>query len=145
MLSSEFKEFVKLLNDRKVEYLLVGGYAVVFHGYVRYTGDIDFWIHPTKKNAVRIVEVLKQFGFGSLNLGIEDFTNKDQIIQLGYPPNRIDLITSVAGLDFSESYPRRTSFEADGMTIQTISLEDLKKNKKASGRHKDLDDLENLK
>jgi len=98
-----------------------------------------------KKNAVRIVEVLNQFGFGSYNLGIEDFTTKDQIIQLGYPPNRIDLITSVAGLDFSECYPRRTSFEADGMTIQTISLEDLKKNKKASGRHKDLDDLENLK
>ena len=144
MLSKEFKEFAKLLNDQKVEYLLVGGYAVVFYGYVRYTGDIDFWINPTKVNAKRLVEVLDQFGFGSLKLTIEDFTKDDQIIQLGYPPNRIDIITSVTGLVFSDCYPKKKSFSIENIEIQTISLEDLKKNKKASGRYKDLDDLENL-
>jgi len=144
MLSKEFKEFAKLLNDQKVEYLLVGGYAVVFYGYVRYTGDIDFWINPTKENAIRLIEVLDQFGFGSLNFTIEDFTKDDQIIQLGYPPNRIDIITSVTGLIFSDCYPKRKSFSIEDIEIQTISLEDLKKNKKASGRYKDLDDLENL-
>ena len=144
MLSKEFKEFAKLLNDQKVEYLLVGGYAVVFYGYVRYTGDIDFWINSTKENAIRLIEVLDQFGFGSLNFTIEDFTKDDQIIQLGYPPNRIDIITSVTGLVFSDCYPKRKSFSIENIEIQTISLEDLKKNKKASGRYKDLDDLENL-
>ena len=144
MLSNEFKEFARLLNDQNVEYLLVGGYAVVFYGYVRFTGDIDFWIHPTKKNASRVVEVLSKFGFGSLDLSIDDFTKDDQIIQLGYPPNRIDIITSVTGLTFSDCYPKRVSFTIEGVDIQTISLEDLKKNKKASGRYKDLDDLENL-
>lgn len=144
MLTEEFKEFAKLLNDQKVEYLLVGGYAVVLYGYVRYTGDIDFWINPTEENANRIVEVLDRFGFGSLNLTIKDFTKDDQIIQLGYPPNRIDIITSVTGLTFTECYPKRNSFPIEGVEVQTISLEDLKKNKKASGRYKDLDDLENL-
>ncbi len=144
MLSKEFKEFAKLLNDQKVEYLLVGGYAVVLYGYVRYTGDIDFWINPTEENANRIVEVLDRFGFGGLNLTIKDFTKDDQIIQLGYPPNRIDIITSVTGLTFTECYPKRNSFSIEGVEVQTISLEDLKKNKKASGRYKDLDDLENL-
>jgi hypothetical protein len=144
MLSNEFKEFARLLNGQKVEYLLVGGYAVVFYGYVRYTGDIDFWINPTKKNAAKVVDVLNEFGFGSLDLGVEDFTKEDQIIQLGYPPNRIDIITSVTGLTFSDCYSNRNSFTIEGVAIQTISLEDLKKNKKASGRYKDLDDLENL-
>jgi predicted nucleotidyltransferase len=144
MLSKEFKEFAKLLNDQKVEYLLVGGYAVVLYGYVRYTGDIDFWINPTEENANHIVEVLDRFGFGSLNLTIKDFTKDDQIIQLGYPPNRIDIITSVTGLTFTKCYPKRNSFSIEGVEVQTISLEDLKKNKKASGRYKDLDDLENL-
>lgn len=144
MLSKEFKEFAELLNSLKVEYLLVGGYAVVLYGYVRYTGDIDFWINPSKENANRLVEVLDKFGFGSLNLGSEDFTENDQIIQLGYPPNRIDIITSVTGLKFSDCYKKRRSFSVDDIQIQTISLEDLKKNKKASGRYKDLDDLENL-
>ena len=144
MLSKEFKEFAKLLNDQKVEYLLVGGYAVVLYGYVRYTGDIDFWINPTEENANRIVEVLDRFGFGSLNLTMKDFTKDDQIIQLGYPPNRIDIITSVTGLTFTECYPKRNIFSIEGVEVQTISLEDLKKNKKASGRYKDLDDLENL-
>jgi hypothetical protein len=104
MLSKEFKEFAELLNGLKVEYLLVGGYAFVLYGYVRYTGDIDFRINPTKENAVRLIEVLERFGFGSLNLIIEDFTKDDQIIQLGYPPNRIDIITSVTGLSFSDCY-----------------------------------------
>lgn len=144
MLTKEFKEFIKLLNDRKVEYLLVGGYAVVLYGYVRYTGDIDIWIKPSNHNADLVVDVIDEFGFGSLNLSRNDFNKEDQIIQLGYPPNRIDIITSVEGVNFHECYPKRKSFEIEGIEIQTISIDDLKTNKKAVGRHKDLDDLENL-
>jgi hypothetical protein len=144
MLNKDFKEFLKLLNNNKVEYLLVGGYAVILHGYPRYTGDIDFWIHPTNSNAKKIIEVLNQFGFGSLGLTIDDFTKPDQIIQLGNEPFRIDLITSVEGVDFEECFSKRVVFNVDDIAIQTIDKEMLKKNKKAAGRHKDLDDYEHL-
>jgi len=95
MLTKDFKEFLQLLNERKVKYLLVGGYAVILHGYPRYTGDIDIWIKPDSKNAKKIMKVLDDYGFGSLNLNLETFTQTDQIIQLGREPNQIDLITSV--------------------------------------------------
>mgnify|MGYP005850692607 CR=1 FL=1 len=133
MLTKEFKEFIKLLNDQKVDYLLVGGYAVVLYGYVRYTGDIDIWIKPTNQNADLVVNVIDEFGFGSLNLSRKDFNKEDQIIQLGYPPNRIDLITSVDGLNFSECYPNRKSFKIEGIEITTISFDDLQ-NKQKSNR-----------
>ena len=144
MLTKDFKEFIQLLNVKKVEYLLVGGYAVILHGYPRYTGDIDFWINPAPQNAKRVIEVLDQFGFSSLNLAVEDFTRPDQIIQLGREPYRIDLITSVEGVSFEECYSQKVVFKVDNIPIQTISKEMLKKNKKAAGRHKDLDDCEHL-
>jgi hypothetical protein len=144
MLTKDFKEFIQLLNAKKVEYLLVGGYAVILHGYPRFTGDIDFWINPAPKNAKRIIEVLDQFGFSSLNLGIDDFTHPDQIIQLGHEPYRIDLITSIEGVFFDECYTQKVVFHVDNIPIQTISKGMLKKNKKAAGRYKDLDDYEHL-
>lgn len=144
MLSKDFKEFLELLNRNEVEYLLVGGYAVILHGYPRYTGDIDFWIKPTQTNAKKILEVLDQFGFGSLHLTVEDFLKKNQVIQLGKEPFRIDLITSAEGVDFEKCYSKKDIFTIEEIAIKTISKEMLKMNKKASGRHKDIDDYEHL-
>ncbi len=144
MLTKDFKEFIKLLNAKKVEYLLVGGYAVILHGYPRFTGDIDFWINPNSKNAKRMIEVLDQFEFSSLKLTIDDFTHPDQIIQLGHEPYRIYIITSVEGVSFNLCYSQKVVFHVDNIPIQTISKEMLKKNKKAAGRFKDLDDFEHL-
>lgn len=144
MLTKDFKEFLQLLNEKKVKYLLVGGYAVILHGYPRYTGDIDIWINPDSKNAQKIMNVLDEFGFSSLKLSLETFTQTNQIIQLGREPNRIDLITSVDGVTFDECYTQKVIFEVERVPIQTISKEMLKKNKLTTGRHKDLDDIEHL-
>ena len=95
VLSQDFKEFVQLLNEHKVRYLVIGGYAVAFHGHPRYTKDIDVWIGLDKGNAGNLLNALKDFGFGSLGLKTEDFLNSDQVVQLGYPPNRIDLLTRI--------------------------------------------------
>jgi len=133
------------LNAHKVKYLIVGGYAVTVHGYPRYTNDLDIWLWADNDNAQKIIAVLKDFGFGTLKITEKDFLVSDRIIQLGYPPNRIDLLTGVSGLSFDECYPHKISFEIDGLEIDFIDIDNLKKNKKASGRHKDLNDLENLK
>lgn len=106
--------------------------------------DIDFWINPTYENGEKVLSVLDAFGFGSLKLVADDFMKEDQIIQLGYPPLRIDLLTSIAGFSFQTSYPSSVIFEIDGLAIRTISKNHLKENKRASGRHKDRDDLEHL-
>ncbi|GIV62711.1 MAG: hypothetical protein KatS3mg045_0050 [Bellilinea sp.] len=143
-LSPDFKEFIELLNFNKVRYLIVGGYAVAFHGYPRYTKDLDIWIENTAENAQRLMEALEQFGFGSLGLSEQDFLIPEQIIQLGYPPNRIDLITSLPGVSFHECYEARIEVEVDGVIARFIDLEHLKQNKRASGRFQDLADLENL-
>ncbi len=144
MLNQDFKEFLKLLNDRGVRYLVVGGYAVAFHGYPRFTGDMDVWIDATEDNAKRLVRVLKDFGFSSLELRREDFLEPDQIIQLGYPPCRIDILTSLPGVDFSFCYERRVVAEIQGVKVDFVDLECLKRSKKASGRAQDLADLEHL-
>lgn len=144
-LTPDLKEFIQLLGDNSVRYLIVGGYAVAFHGHPRYTKDLDIWIHLEPSNAARIVAALRQFGFGSLDLQPADFLAVDQIIQLGYPPNRIDLLTTLPGVDFDECYKGRVVVEVDGVTVNFIDLENLRKNKAASGRFQDLADLENLK
>jgi len=123
---------------------VVGGYAVAQHGYPRYTKDIDIWIEMRPENASKIVKALEQFGFASLGLQEEDFLKADQIIQLGYPPNRIDLLTTLPGIDFSACYPLRVIVEVEQTPVNFIDLENLKKNKQASGRHQDLADLEHL-
>jgi hypothetical protein len=104
VLNQDFKEFIQSLNDNQVRYLIIGGYAVAFHGYPRYTKDIDIWIEISLDNAEKIVKALQQFGFGSLELKPNDFLISNQVVQLGYPPNRIDLITSPDGVEFEECY-----------------------------------------
>ena len=144
MLNQDFKEFIQFLNDNSVKYLVVGGYAVAVHGHPRYTKDIDIWIEISLENANNLLKALQQFGFGSLGLNIQDFLNPDQIIQLGYPPNRIDLLTTIDGVDFANCYPARLEIIIDDITVNFIDLNNLKLNKKASGRFQDLADLENL-
>jgi hypothetical protein len=107
MLSRDFREFIGFLNAHNVRYLLVDGYAVALHGYPRYTKDLDIWVEPSAKNAQNVINALTEFGFGSLDITAEDLLEEDNIIQLGYPPNRIDLITTLKGLDFLGCYPLR--------------------------------------
>lgn len=144
MLNRDFKEFIQSLNDNRVRYLVIGGYAVALHGYPRYTKDIDIWIEMTPQNAARVVRALEQFGFASLNLRAEDFLVPEQVIQLGYPPARIDLITTPPGVDFETCYASRVEVIIEDVKVNFIDLENLKKNKQASGRLQDLADLENL-
>jgi hypothetical protein len=144
MLTSDFKEFAELLNSNQVDYLVVGGYALAAYGHPRYTGDLDFWVGADPSNAHRLLRALSQFGFGGLGLRLEDFTSPNQVIQLGYPPGRIDLLTSIDGVDFEVCYPRRMTVVVDGVKLNFIALEDFKTNKKAVGRHQDLADLETL-
>lgn len=144
MLSKDFKEFIELLNEYEVRYLVVGGYAVAFHGHPRYTKDLDIWIELSKENALNAFKALEKFGFGSLGLKSEDFLETDQIIQLGYPPNRIDILTTLKELKFEDCYKARVEVEIQGLKINFIDLENLKKNKRATGRPQDLADAENL-
>ncbi len=144
MLNQDFKEFIESLNANQVRYLVVGGYAVALHGYPRYTKDLDIWIESIPENAARLVLALDAFGFGSLGLQAQDFLEPDQIIQLGYPPNRVDLLTSVPGVQFDPCYDARVEVSIEGVNVNFIDLENLKKNKKASGRLQDLADLEKL-
>jgi|SRR6185369_14079897 len=144
MLSHDFKEFIKSLNDNDVRYLIVGGYAVAIHGHPRYTKDIDIWIELSPENASRMIKAIEQFGFGSLGLTEDDFLKIGQVVQLGYPPNRIDLINSLSGVEFETCYESRVQVIIDDLSIGFIDLHNLKINKKASGRLQDLADVENL-
>lgn len=144
MLNPDFKEFVRLLNDNQVRYLVVGDYAVALHGYPRYTEDIDIWIESAQENAAHIVEALEQFGFASLGLKESDFLVEDQIVQLGYAPNRIDIITTLPGVTFIECYDKRLLVDIDDVKVSFIDLDSLRKNKRAAGRLQDLADLERL-
>ena len=143
-ISRDFKEFVAYANSRNLRFLIVGGYAVALHGHPRYTKNLDIWIDRTPQNISILLAVLDDFGFGSVGLTAEDFLEPEQVIQLGKPPLRIDLLTSISGIEFSDCYPNRESVDIDGVPLPLISLDDLKTNKKASGRHQDLADLENL-
>ncbi len=141
---SGFKEFIASLNDNKVRYLVVGGYAVAFHGHPRFTKDLDIWVDITGENPARIVAALAQFGMGSPGLKEKIFSDADQAIQLGYPPNRIDLVLSISGVEFNEAYEHRAKTRINDLEVNFINISDQKINKKASGRMQDLADLENL-
>ncbi len=143
-LPQDFKELLQLLNSKKIEYLVIGGYAVAFHGYPRATGDIDIWIAASKDNARKIVEALKEFGFNVPELNEELFLEKEKNIRMGNPPLRVEILTSIDGVKFSECYKNKKMVTIDDIKVNFISLKDLKKNKMASGRHKDLNDLEHL-
>lgn len=143
-LPSDFKEFLKLLDSHQVEYLLIGGYAVGYHGYPPATADMDLWIAIHRENAEKLVTVLKGFGFDTPQLSPDLFLRVDQIVRMGIPPMRIELLTTISGVGFEDCYSDRIIDEIDGVCVNIINLKYLKLNKQASGRHKDLDDLENL-
>lgn len=143
MLNRDFKEFAELLNAQGVEYLVVGGYALAAHGHPRYTGDIDFWVRPSADNMERLLVALEQFGFGSLGLRAADFSG-DSVVQLGQPPRRIDLMSAIDGVYFEACFRRREQVDLAGLRLNIIGLEDFKTNMRASGRLKDLADLESL-
>ena len=145
ILQSDLREFIELLNSRKVEYVVVGGYAVAFHGYPRFTGDIDFFVRPTVENGSRLVEVLGAFGFGSLGIDPAIFAAPKKVVQLGRPPNRIDLITGIDGIDFEEAWQSRVPANLAGVPVSFLGRDALVRNKRAAARPKDLLDLEKLK
>lgn len=143
-LPADFKEFLRLLNVHHVDYLLIGGYAVGYHGYPRATADMDIWIALERANADRVVAALKEFGFDSPELSPELFLRPWQIIRLGMPPVRIEIATTISGVDFADCYAARVEDVLDGVPVHLISLTHLKINKRASGRHQDLADLDEL-
>ena len=143
-LPPDFKEFLSLLHTHRVKYLLVGGYAVAAHGYPRFTGDMDVWIQTNIENAESVLRVCREFGFNVPNLRVELFTDPKQMTRMGHPPLRIEILNSVSGISFDAAWENRISLEWDGVPVALISLQDLRANKLASGRLKDLADLENL-
>ncbi len=144
-LNPDFKEFFESLNKNEVRYLVVGGYAVAFHGHPRYTIDIDVWIDATADNVPKLIRSLRDFGFASVGLEERDFLEPGYTIQLGLPPNRIDLLTSMKGLDFGECFDNKvTTSDLGGLVIHILNREHLKQNKRAVGRFQDLADLANL-
>lgn len=143
-LPHDFREFLRLLNANGVEYLLIGGYAVGYYGYPRATHDLDVWIARHPENAGRMVAVLRQFGFDTPDLSPGLFLQDGSIVRLGVPPMRIEVLTTISGVGFDECYAGRVIDTIDGVEVSVISLEQLKVNKRASGRYKDLDDLEHL-
>ena len=143
-LPADFKEFLQLLNDHDVEYLLIGGYAVGYYGYPRATVDMDIWIAINPVNATQVVLALKTFGFDLPNLDKSLFLQENQVIRMGVPPMRLELLTSISGVEFEACFAERVVDEVDGITVNLISLPHLKQNKLASGRYKDLNDLEHL-
>ena len=144
LLTDDFREFLRLLNANRVEYLLVGGYAVGLHGYPRAPVDLDVWVGATPGNAQRVLASLREFGFDLPALESRLFTDPRSIVRLGVAPFRIEVMTSIDGVEFEACRARAVEFEVDDVRVPVISLADLKVNKRAAGRHKDLADLENL-
>jgi predicted nucleotidyltransferase len=144
LIPDDFREFLRLLNDHGVEYLLIGGYAVAYYGYPRTTAGIDIWVAMSRDNASALVEVFHRFGMSDPSLTVELFLKPDQVVRMGVPPMRVEVLTSIDGVEFADCYAASRHVEIDGVAVRIISLPDLKANKRASGRHKDLDDLEHL-
>ena len=143
-LQKDLREFIELLNSHGVEYLVVGGHAVAFHGYPRYTGDIDFPVRPTQENASQIVSAIERFGLSDAESLKSTLVQQEKIVQIGRPPNRIDILTSASGIDFEATWERAISGSLDGLPVRFPDLVSLLKNKRASARAKDLADVEEL-
>ena len=143
-LDPNFKELLKLLNSAGVRFLVVGGYAVNFHGYHRNTADIDIWIAIDPQNALKVSKALEEFGFPASSVAPDNFQLKGKILRFGRPPWQVDILTDPSGIDFEDCYPRKVIGDLEGIDISFISLQDLKENKKAAGRIKDRADVENL-
>jgi hypothetical protein len=144
LLTDDFKEFLRSLNANHVDYLLVGGYAVGLHGYPRATVDLDVWVRATPGNAECVLRSLRDFGFDVPTLEPRLFIDPQSIVRFGVPPFRIEVMTSIDGVEYEACRERAVEFDLDGVPVPVISLADLKANKRAAGRHKDLADLENL-
>ncbi len=143
-IQTDYAELFELFNEHKVKYLVVGAYALAFHGAPRTTGDIDVLVQPTKGNARRVIDAIKEFGFGSLGLTQKDFTKPDRVIQLGVPPVRIDILTSITGVSWSKAYRGKVKGRYGHIPIYFLSRADYVKNKRSIGRRKDAADLEAL-
>ena|SRR4051812_290088 len=142
-LPNDFKEFLRLLRSHGVRYLLIGGYAVIYYGYPRATSDLDVWVALEPANADRIVAALREFGFGTPELS-RDFFLAEKITRMGNVPVRIEILTTISGVSFEECFAERVETVIGDVEVSLIDLKNLKKNKRASGRYKDLADLENL-
>ncbi len=143
-LPQDFREFLRLLNEHQVEYLLIGGYAVGYHGFPRTTADMDVWVAISSENALKLVEVFNTFGMKSSDIVPDLFMKPGNIVRMGVPPIRIEVLNEIDGVEFSDCIAGAIFGDFDGVQVPLISLDDLKRNKKASGRHKDLEDLEHL-
>ena len=144
-LANDWREFIELLNANEVRYLIVGAFAVAFHDKPRMTGDIDFWVNPSPEIADRIMRALSDFGFGSLGPSSEDFTSKDSVVQLGFPPNRIDIMTAISGVQFVEAWAEKAGGTLDGVPVNFLSKQHLRIDKQSADRLKDRKDARRLK
>ena len=144
VLSPDFKDFISALEQNSVSYLLIGGYAVNYYGYVRYTGDFDIWVECSLENSARVVRAITEFVGVSPQLEPDYFSTLGHMFFMGVPPSRIDVINQIDGVTFEEAYPARVRVALDGVTLPIISLEHLRRNKAATKRAKDKGDLESL-
>lgn len=145
ILFPDFEDFIKLLNTLSVNYMVVGGYALAFHGKPRNTGDLDIWIEISESNAKKLLQVLDDFGFGDLNFKKEDFTKPGYLTQIGYPPLRIDILNNIDGVEFKDAFPNSKLLKTENLEIRFIGLKDFIQNKSASGRPQDLVDIQEIK
>jgi hypothetical protein len=143
-LNQDFQEFVELFVAHEVEFLIVGGYALAAHGHPRYTKDLDVWVWIGAENASRIITAIKEFGFGDLGLTAADFQDPEVIVQLGHEPQRIDILTFASGLNFSDAYKNRVYIPIGNVQVPFISVDDLRTNKLATGRPRDIADVADL-
>ena len=144
-LNTDWKEFLDLLESSGAEFLVVGAWARAFYGEPRMTGDIDFWIRASAENASKVKKAIEEFGFGSLGITESDLTGEDQVIQLGFPPRRIDILTNLTGLTFDDAWKHRVQGDLDEVPVNFISREDFIKNKLELARPKDLADVDALR
>ncbi|MDR0646120.1 MAG: nucleotidyltransferase [Elusimicrobiota bacterium] len=144
MLNNDYKDMLSALREEKVKFLLVGAYAMAAQGYPRATMDIDIWIIASAENISAVMKALKRFGAPMHNISAEDFKSDDFVFQIGVAPRRIDILTSIDGLDFVTAFKNSCVVEVDGIAVNVLSKEDLIINKRASGRTKDLADVEEL-
>ena len=140
----DFSEFVALLAAHDVRYMIVGGYALAAHGLPRATGDLDAWIWTDQQNAERLLVVLEKFGFGGIGISESDLTADDCVLQLGYPPYRIDLLTRIDGVEFEAAWGRHIELVLGGVKVPFIGRDDLIANKRAVGRPQDVVDVKRL-
>lgn len=145
MLNNDFKEFIESLRSNAVDFLIVGAHALAAHGKPRYTGDLDIWVRPDRDNLARLILAIEAFGFAALGVTAADFLEPEAMVQLGYPPARIDLLTTIDGVSFEECFAARVEATVAGTTLPVISIEHLIRNKLATGRAKDWVDVQSLR